>query len=63
MELSCSCGNKFNFGEYDEDSECGDIKGFEVTVCEEDDGNSTIVIQCNKCGNGIILHSPEEVVE
>lgn len=53
MKITCQCGNSFNFGK-PKDNKMRDMKGFELSIIEDTD---EILLQCNKCGEGIIFHS------
>ena len=55
MEIICSCGNSFDFGE-PENVTNGQMKGFEFATSENDDGEELLFIHCMNCDKTICMY-------
>lgn len=55
MELTCSCGNSFNFGEPDTNPN-GQMEGFEFATSEDNEGEEMLLIHCLKCNKTLCMY-------
>lgn len=55
MEIICSCGNTFDFGEPDDINNSGKVEGFEFSTMSDTDGNEYLTLCCLRCDKTICL--------